>query len=144
MPEVGDHVVSMRLNKFLTSVLIQIDPTYSTYVQKNGSCVVRLRKALYGCVESAAMWHSKLSADLATLGYSINKLDACVTEQKKFIHKLLSLQGTKVVLLSSESIPCLCHNNGFYDTNVTEKRLNCAGDPAVPVISEHPSSASRT
>ena len=46
MPEVGDHVVLMRLNKFLTSVLIQIDPTYSTYVQKNGSCVVR--QALYG------------------------------------------------------------------------------------------------
>ena len=42
MPEEGNHVVLMRLNKFLTSVLIRIDPTYSKYVQKNGTCVVRL------------------------------------------------------------------------------------------------------
>ena len=56
MPEVGHHIVLMRLNKFLTSVLVKIDPSYSTYVQKNGTCVVRLKKALYGCVESAAMW----------------------------------------------------------------------------------------
>ena len=40
MPEVGKHVVLMELNKFLISVLIRIDPTYSTYVQNNGTCVV--------------------------------------------------------------------------------------------------------
>ena len=47
MPEVGKHVVLMRINKFLTSVLIRIDP--------HGPCVVRLKKALYGCVESAVI-----------------------------------------------------------------------------------------
>ena len=78
MPDSGDHVVLMRLNKFLTSVLVKIDPTYSTYVQSNGTCVVRLKKALYGCVESAAMWYTKLSTDLASLGYTKNKLDMCV------------------------------------------------------------------
>ena len=56
MPEEGKHVVLMRLNKFLASVLIRIDPTYSKYVQKNGTCVVRLKKALYGCVESAGIF----------------------------------------------------------------------------------------
>ena len=55
MPEVGNHVVLMRLNKLLTSILIKIDPLYIKYVQTNGTCVVRLKKALYGCVESAAM-----------------------------------------------------------------------------------------
>ena len=78
MPEKGDHVVLMRLNKFLTYVLIQIDPTFSKYVQANGTCVVRLNKVLYGCVESAAMWYDKISNDLMTLGYTINKLDMCV------------------------------------------------------------------
>ena len=78
MPETGDHTVFMRLNKFLTSVLVQIDPTYSTYVQPNGTCVVRLKRALYGCVESAAMWYNKLSNDLTSLGYKKNRLDICV------------------------------------------------------------------
>ena len=78
MPEEGKHVVLMRLNKFLTSVLIRIDPTYSTYVQKNGTCVVRLKKALYGFVVSAAMWYNRLSTDLESLGYKKNKPDMCV------------------------------------------------------------------
>ena len=81
MPVVGKHVVVMRLNKVLTSVLIRIDPTYSTYVQNNGTCVVRLKKALYGCVESAAMWYNRLSTDLKSLGYKKNNLDICVFDK---------------------------------------------------------------
>ena len=46
MPEVRDHVVLMRLNKIFTSVLVKIDLGYSMYVQKNGICVVRRKKAL--------------------------------------------------------------------------------------------------
>ena len=78
MPEVGKHVLLMKLNKFLISLLIRIDPTYSTYVQNNSTCVVRLKKALYGCVESAAMWYNRLSTDLESLGYKKNKLDIYV------------------------------------------------------------------
>ena len=78
MPEVGKNVVLLRLNKFLISVLIRIDPTYSTYVQSNGTCVVRVKKSLYGCEESAAMWYNELSTDLESLGYKKNKLDICV------------------------------------------------------------------
>ena len=78
MPEVGKHVVLMRLNKFLTSVLIRIDPTYSTYVQNNGTCVVRLKKALYGCVKSAAMWCNRLSTDLESLGYKKKTGHMCI------------------------------------------------------------------
>ena len=44
MPEVGDLVVLMRLNKFLTSVLVKIDPSYSTYVQKMVHVSYDLRK----------------------------------------------------------------------------------------------------
>ena len=91
----------MRLNKFLTSVLIHIDPRYSTYVRKNGSCVVRLRKALYGCVETAAMCHSKLSAELATLGQTINKLDSCVFNRTERDHSqttlLLHVDDMKII-----------------------------------------------
>ena len=78
MPEVGKYVVLMRLNKFLTSVLIRIDPTYSTYVQNNGTCVVRLKKALYGCVKSAAMWCNRLSTDLESLGYKKKTGHMCI------------------------------------------------------------------
>jgi hypothetical protein len=78
MPQDGDHMVLMRLNKFLTSVLVEINPSYEKFVNKNGTCVVRLNKALYGCVESASLWYDKLSGDLIKLGYVTNKADMCI------------------------------------------------------------------
>ena len=68
----------MRLDKFLTSVLVRIDPSYQKYVRKDGTCIVRLKRALYGCIESAKMWYDKLSSDLRQLDYAVNKHDICV------------------------------------------------------------------
>jgi hypothetical protein len=56
MPEDGPPIF-MRLNKFETMVLVHIDETYKKYVQKNGTCIVQLKRALYGCVESARLWY---------------------------------------------------------------------------------------
>ena len=78
MPLTGDHVVYMRLNKQLTAALIKIDATYNKYVNNNGTCVVKLKKALYGCVKSAKLWYDKLSSDLIKLNYTANEYDICV------------------------------------------------------------------
>ena len=39
---------------------------------------MKLKKALYGCVESAKLWYDKISNDLINLGYTINKADICL------------------------------------------------------------------
>ena len=78
MPLEGDHVVYMRINKYLTNVLTNIDKSYQKFVNPNGTCVVKLKKALYDCVESAKLWYDKISNDLIKLGYTINKADICV------------------------------------------------------------------
>ena len=78
MPLTGDHVVNMRLNKQLTAALIQIDATYIKYMNNNGTCIVKLEKALYGCVESAKLWYNKLSSDLIKFNYIANEYDICV------------------------------------------------------------------
>ena len=44
--------VHMRLDRVMTQMLMQIDPTYQQYVEADGSMVVQLDKALYGCVEA--------------------------------------------------------------------------------------------
>ena len=77
MPD-DDKPVLMRLNKFETKVLIAIDPSFKQYVLKNGTCVVKLKRALYGCVESARLWYEKLSGDLESVGFTKNKHDMCV------------------------------------------------------------------
>jgi hypothetical protein len=82
LPTDGPAVL-MRLNKFLTAVLIKLDPSYIPYVRADGSCVVRLKRALYGCVQSAKAWYQKLRHDLEGIGYSVIKSDECVFIRKE-------------------------------------------------------------
>ena len=93
MPLDGDHAVLMRLNKYLTNILVSIDKSYQKYVNEKGTVVVKLKKALYGCVESAKLWYDKISSDLTQLGYKVNPLDICVFNRTE----LDSTQTTLVI-----------------------------------------------
>lgn len=46
----------MRLDKVMTALLVQLDPSFQSFVEDSGTAVVQLDKALYGCVEAAALW----------------------------------------------------------------------------------------
>jgi Reverse transcriptase (RNA-dependent DNA polymerase) len=91
MPLEGDHVVFMRINKYLTNVLTSIDPSYKKFVNANGTCVVKLKKALYGCVESAKLWYDKISSDLTNLGFKRNETDICVFNRIEINNKQTTL-----------------------------------------------------
>ena len=65
-------------------------------------------------LESAAMWRSKLSADLATLGYSINKLDACVFNRTEKDHSQTTL------LLHVDDMKTICNNELNVDQVIEE------------------------
>ena len=71
-------VVHVRLNKIMTAILVKIDQSYTEFVDRNGTLVVELDKALYGCVEAAALWHQDLSKTLVDFGYVRNPYDICV------------------------------------------------------------------
>lgn len=77
MPD-DEPPVLMKLDKFLTSVLVKLDNSFQQYVRHDGTCVVRLKKALYGCIQSAKAWFDKLTADLKGLGFLPNPTDPCV------------------------------------------------------------------
>jgi Reverse transcriptase (RNA-dependent DNA polymerase) len=53
--------------------------------------VVKLKKALYGCVESAKLCYEKLSADLIKLGYIRNYTDICVFNRTESNNKQTTL-----------------------------------------------------
>ena len=44
--------VFIELNRKMTKILCQLDPIYNEYVANNRSLVVKLREALYGCIQS--------------------------------------------------------------------------------------------
>ena len=70
--------VHMRLDRMMTQLLIEIDASYKQFVEADGSMVVQLDKALYGCVEAAALWYSDLRGKLEKNGFVANPYDACV------------------------------------------------------------------
>ena len=49
-------IVHMRLSALMASILVKIDPSYTNFLESDGTLVVKLDKALDGCVEAAALW----------------------------------------------------------------------------------------
>ena len=62
----------------MTSILVRLDHSYEAFVEPNGSCVVKLDKALYGTVEAAKLRYDLLSGQLREAGFTQNPYDLCV------------------------------------------------------------------
>ena len=67
----------MRLDAKLAMILTKIRPDYAPFLDKDGTMVVQLDKALYGCVESAKLWYDHLSNTLIQMGFARNSHDIC-------------------------------------------------------------------
>jgi hypothetical protein len=78
-----DPPIWMKLDQFLTAVLIRLDNTYEQYVRPDGTCIVRLKKSLYGTIQAARAWYDKLASDLERLGFIRNSMDMCVFNRKE-------------------------------------------------------------
>ena len=70
--------VLMLIDKVNVDILVKIDPKYDSFRRTDGCIVVLLKKALYGCVESANLWHEHLSNTLNANGFTINPYDDCI------------------------------------------------------------------
>lgn len=73
-----DDEVIMTIDPFLAKLLAQIDPTVEQYKDEKGVIHVKLKKALYGCVQSAKLWYDKLCTVLEADGYVRNDYDRCL------------------------------------------------------------------
>jgi predicted lactoylglutathione lyase len=70
--------VHMRLDSIMTRMLVQLDPSYKKFVERDGTAVVKLDKALYGCVEASALWYNDIRSKLLADGFVENPYDPCV------------------------------------------------------------------
>jgi hypothetical protein len=68
----------MRLSAPLVKIIMERFPDYANYRDVDGSVIVRLKKALYGCVESANLWNELLTDVLTEIGFRPNRKDPCV------------------------------------------------------------------
>ena len=73
----GEEVL-MHINPEEAEILILLKPEYRDFLREDGSMIVKLNKALYGCIESAKLWYQEISSTLKNNGYIANPKDICV------------------------------------------------------------------
>jgi hypothetical protein len=98
----------MRIEPSIASMLAELDSTYANFVQPDGSIVVQLQKALYGCVESSKLWYDNLTSKLTSIGFVRNKKDPCVMN-RSFNGKQLS------VVIYVDDLMCSCVDESALD-----------------------------
>jgi hypothetical protein len=69
--------VEMLISPEVAEILCDIDNSYRKYVRADKKIAVRLKKALYGCVQSAMLWYNELTATLESMGFIRNPYDTC-------------------------------------------------------------------
>ena len=70
--------ILMRLSKENAAILVWLKLEYSIFLLSNGTMIVKLTKALYGCVESARLWYNHLTTQLKNDDFIPNPVDICV------------------------------------------------------------------
>jgi Reverse transcriptase (RNA-dependent DNA polymerase) len=73
-----EKIVHMKLSPEVSEILIQMEATYKEFACKDGSIIVQLDRALYGCLQSALLWFKELSKFLSSVGFVPNPYDPCV------------------------------------------------------------------
>jgi hypothetical protein len=68
----------MKIDATLASILCEIDSSYKDYLLKDGSLIVKLERALYGCIESAKLWYELLAKTLMEYGLVRSNYDPCL------------------------------------------------------------------
>jgi len=75
--DVKEDIV-MVLDPIVSQILIDIDAEYERFKDSSGRVWVKLKRALYGLVESARLFYDNLSSTLLRNGFSMNAYDPCV------------------------------------------------------------------
>ena len=72
----GPEVI-MLLSPDVSSLLVELDDSHTRYVRPDLKIAVRLKKALYGCIQSAVLWYNELSSTIVNMGFIKNPYDLC-------------------------------------------------------------------
>ena len=70
---IEDKPVYMQIGPLVTAILAQLDEKSEKYQDSKEAIIVKLNKAIYGCVESAVLWYKDLRATLEADGYKVSR-----------------------------------------------------------------------
>ena len=93
--------------------MAELDNTFLPFINPDGTLIVELDRALYGCIESALLWYQELSGFLAHHGFKPNPYDPCVMNRK-------CKAGLATLGLSVNDILFTCSNPTLASTIIQE------------------------
>jgi hypothetical protein len=71
--------IILKLDPIVAAILCKLDARYLPYLNQDQALYVELKKALYGCLESARLWYEHLSSTLMSIpDMKQSKLDPCL------------------------------------------------------------------
>lgn len=73
-----DDETFIRLSSTMTRKWIKYKPSDAQYVTKKGEIILKLKKSLYGCVQSPLLWYKNVNSYLTSLGFKPSSKDPCV------------------------------------------------------------------
>jgi Reverse transcriptase (RNA-dependent DNA polymerase) len=79
----GNHII-MKIRGVLVELSVWIVPEFEEFVIEEGSSKVlylRVKKAIYGMLESVLLFYMKLSGNLIQFGFQVNPYDPCVANK---------------------------------------------------------------
>ena len=101
---IDDKLVYMKIGPLI--ILFQLDTNFEKYQDGKGAVIVKLDKALYGCVKSAVLIYKDLKATLEAEEYRVNPYDYKVYkgEQVTVIFHVDDLLGACVLSEALEDL----------------------------------------
>ena len=112
----GTEPVFMHLAPELATAACVTVPDWNSFLRPDGSMVVRLNNALYGCIESAKLWYECLREYLISLSFTTTEADQCVFTRVRDAKVL-------IVLLYVDDLFLLAPDDAAIDDLISELQL---------------------
>ena len=77
----ADHVpangrtVYIVADRYVTGLIVKHLPEYRGFTRPNGTMILKVKKAMYGLVESAWLWYEEFKKQLISIGYNVSLND---------------------------------------------------------------------
>ena len=114
----GDDVY-MVIDPLVCKILRKLDPSAKQFVADNGEVVVKLTRALYGCVQSALLWFKKLKSTLEEAGFEANPYDQCVFNKMVNGKQVTVAFHVDDLLVTSQSMEAIDYLIQFLESKFT-------------------------
>jgi hypothetical protein len=96
--------VYISIEPRLAQILGDIDPAYRKAIQPNGTVIAKLKKCLYGCIESAKRWQTHVVGVLVGMGFERNVYDECILNKTTKNGQITVLLYVDDLLITSRSL----------------------------------------